>query len=68
VTSLPEEQRLVVELRFFAGATLEEIAAALGCPLGTVKSRLHHALGELRQMNFAVNLFTSSRETRESKP
>ncbi len=68
VTSLPEEQRLVVGLRFFAGATLEEIAAALGCPLGTVKSRLHHALGKLRQMDFAVNLFTSSRETPESKP
>ncbi len=68
VTSLPEEHRLVVELRFFAGATLEEIAAALGCPLGTVKSRLHHALEKLRQMNLAVNLFASSRETKESKP
>jgi len=68
VASLPEEHRLVVELRFFAGATLDEIAAALGCPLGTVKSRLHHALEKLRQMDLAVNLFTSSRETRESKP
>ena len=68
VASLPEEHRLVVELRFFAGATLDEIAAALGCPLGTVKSRLHHALEKLRQMNLAVNLFTSSRETRESRP
>ena len=62
VASLPEEHRLVVELRFFAGATLDEIAAALGCPLGTVKSRLHHALKKLRQMNLAVNLFTSDRE------
>jgi RNA polymerase sigma-70 factor (ECF subfamily) len=68
VASLPEEHRLVVELRFFAGATLDEIAAALGCPLGTVKSRLHHALEKLRQMNLAVNLFTSDRESRESKP
>jgi RNA polymerase sigma-70 factor, ECF subfamily len=68
VASLPEEHRLVVELRFFAGATLDEITAALGCPLGTVKSRLHHALEKLRQMNLAVNLFTSSREARESRP
>ena len=68
VASLPEEHRLVVELRFFAGATLDEIAAALGCPLGTVKSRLHHALEKLRQMNLAVNLFASSGESRESKP
>jgi RNA polymerase sigma-70 factor, ECF subfamily len=68
VASLPEEHRLVVELRFFAGATLDEIAAALGCPPGTVKSRLHYALEKLRLMNLAVNLFPSSRETRESKP
>ncbi len=68
VASLPEAHRLVVELRFFAGASLEEIAAALGCPLGTVKSRLHHGLEKLRCMNLAVNLFTASRETRERKP
>jgi RNA polymerase sigma-70 factor, ECF subfamily len=68
VMSLPEEHRLVVELRFFAGAKLDEIAAALGCPLGTVKSRLHHALEKLRQMNLAVNLFTSTGETKESRP
>ena len=68
MTSLPEEHRLVVELRFFAGATLDEIAAALDCPLGTVKSRLHNALEKLRHKNLAVNLFASSRETKESKP
>jgi len=67
VASLPEEHRLVVELRFFAGATLGEISAALDCPLGTVKSRLHHALEKLRQMHLAVNLFTPCREERESK-
>ena len=68
VDELPEEHRLVVELRFFAGAALEEIAATLGCPLGTVKSRLHHALEKLRRMNLAVNLFASSRESRERTP
>ncbi len=68
VASLPEVHRLVVELRFFAGATLDEIAAALDCPLGTVKSRLHHALEKLRQMDLEVNLFTSTGESRDSKP
>jgi RNA polymerase sigma-70 factor, ECF subfamily len=68
VTSLPEEHRLVVELRFFAGATLDEIAVALDCPPGTVKSRLHYGLEKLRQMRLAVNLFTSAGETRESQP
>ena len=48
VASLPEEHRMVIELRFFAGAALDEIAAALDCPLGTVKSRLHYALAALR--------------------
>ena len=62
LANLSEEHRLVVELRFFADATLDEIAAALGCPLGTVKSRLHNALEKLRQMNVTVNLFTSDRE------
>ena len=62
VANLPEEHRLVIELRFFAGATLDEIAAALGCPLGTVKSRLHHGLTKLRQMNLIVNLFAPDRE------
>ncbi len=67
VASLPEPHRLVVELRFFAGATLDEIAATLDCPLGTVKSRLHHGLEKLREMNLAVNLFTPCREPRESE-
>ena len=62
VGCLPDEHRQVIELRFFVGATLDEIAATLDCPLGTVKSRLHHALVKLRQMNLTVNLFTLDRE------
>ncbi len=68
VANLSEEHRLVVELRFFAGATLDEIAATLGCPLGTVKSRLHYALEKMRKNDLAVNLFTPSGESRESRP
>jgi RNA polymerase sigma-70 factor, ECF subfamily len=67
VADLPEEHRQVVELRFFAGASLDDIAAALDCPLGTVKSRLHNALEKLRQKNLVVNLFVSSGEIRESR-
>lgn len=68
VARLSDEHRLVIELRFFAGATLQETAAMLGCPLGTVKSRLHHAMEKLRQMDLAVNLFDSSRESKEDNP
>lgn len=52
VAGLPDGQRQVIELRFFGGASLEEIAATMECPLGTVKSRLHHALEKLRQLHF----------------
>jgi RNA polymerase sigma-70 factor (ECF subfamily) len=47
---LPEGQRSVVQLRFFTGAELDEIAKVLGCPEGTVKSRLFHAVRKLAGM------------------
>jgi RNA polymerase sigma-70 factor (ECF subfamily) len=56
VAALPEEHRAVLELRFFAGASLGEIAMLLDCPLGTVKSRLHHGLEKLRRADVGVNL------------
>jgi len=46
---LSEDHREVVLMRFVDDMTLEEIAAALGIPVGTVKSRLHHALERLRR-------------------
>ncbi len=49
VGSLTDEQREVVILRFVDDLSLEEIAQALDVPLGTVKSRLHHALRKLRE-------------------
>ena len=59
VAGLPDKHRQVIELRFFADASLDDIAAVLDVPLGTVKSRLHHGLEKLRQLNLAVNLFPS---------
>jgi RNA polymerase sigma-70 factor (ECF subfamily) len=47
---LPPKHRQVVLLRFYADSSLEEIALALGCSRGTVKSRLFHALAKLRLM------------------
>jgi len=48
--ALPEKHRQIIRLRFFEDATLPDIAVILGCSLGTVKSRLHHALEKLRKM------------------
>ena len=45
---LNPEQRQVVVLRFFAGLTVPQLAEAIGVREGTVKSRLHRALGQLR--------------------
>jgi RNA polymerase sigma-70 factor (ECF subfamily) len=49
VASLPAEQFRVLALRYFADLDLAEIAAVTDAPLGTVKSRLHRALGALRE-------------------
>lgn len=50
VDKLPDGQRQVLVLRFSEGLKYEEIADAMNCPLGTVKSRIFHGLNSLRQM------------------
>lgn len=49
IAGLPETHREVLLLRFVDDFSLEEIARALEIPLGTVKSRLHHAIAALRE-------------------
>lgn len=46
---LGPEHRAVVVLRDFDGHRYEEISAILDIPVGTVRSRLHRARGELRE-------------------
>ncbi len=50
VQALSAKHQEVILLRFHADDSLEGIAAALGCSVGTVKSRLFHALDKLRAM------------------
>ena len=49
VNELPEDQRVVIALRFFAGLSEHEVAEALSLPEGTVKSRSARALDRLRE-------------------
>ena len=46
--SLPDKFRLVVELVDLGGLSYQEVAAALGIPVGTVMSRLHRGRGRIR--------------------
>lgn len=51
LNKLSDKHREVIYLRFYVDDSLESIAAALNCSLGTVKSRLFHALEKLRSMD-----------------
>jgi len=49
VRTLPEDQRQVIDLAYYQGMSQSEIAAELGWPLGTVKTRIRAAMAALRQ-------------------
>ena len=43
IEELPEELRIAITLREFEGMSYEEIAQTMGCPIGTVRSRIFRA-------------------------
>lgn len=45
---LPEEQRLVVQLKIWEGLTFDRIGQVLGIPLNTAASRYRYAMDKLR--------------------
>jgi RNA polymerase sigma-70 factor (ECF subfamily) len=57
LSRLSPERREVLTLRFVDDLSLAEIAAALQVPLGTVKSRLHLAIKDLREDPRTKDLF-----------
>lgn len=57
LAGLSPERREVLTLRFVDDLSLAEIAVALDVPLGTVKSRLHLALKQLRENPVIKDLF-----------
>jgi len=48
IARLTPDQRIVVSLRFYRDFSIDEIAVRVGVRPGTVKSRLHRALRDLR--------------------
>lgn len=63
IEMLPDKHRQVILLRFFEDASLPDMAAVLGCSVGTVKSRLHHALEKLRKMKMNLSEVTGDKQT-----
>ena len=57
LASLSDDHREVLVLRYVDGFTLAEIAEALAIPLGTVKSRIHLAVKQLRDDPVACQFF-----------
>lgn len=53
---LAPEKRQVFVLKHYYGFTYEEIADAVGCPVGTVRSRLHDSIGILKREIAGRNL------------
>jgi RNA polymerase sigma-70 factor (ECF subfamily) len=49
INSLSLDQRVTLVLYYLNGQSVEEIAAAMGCPVGTVKSRLHYGRKNVRR-------------------
>jgi RNA polymerase sigma-70 factor (ECF subfamily) len=49
IQALPDEQRLAMVMHYFGDMSLQDIAWAMKCPVGTIKSRLFYALRRVRQ-------------------
>lgn len=47
VSALPARKRRLIELAYFQDLSMAEVAEELGCPIGTVKSRLHRLLHQV---------------------
>ena len=61
LAGLPETHREVLLMRFVDGMSLQEIAAGLAIPEGTVKSRIHNAVATLRNDERARRFFLADR-------
>jgi RNA polymerase sigma-70 factor, ECF subfamily len=64
---LPLEQRLILELAYGLGHSIEEIAAITCSPIGTVKTRMFHAREKLRHYLPALGTPSGERPSRNCR-
>jgi RNA polymerase sigma factor (sigma-70 family) len=50
LSHLSQRQRTILVMRYYLDMTEADVAATLGCRIGTVKSTSHRALKDLRRM------------------
>jgi RNA polymerase sigma-70 factor, ECF subfamily len=50
LSQIPEDQREALVLAYFEGLTQSEIAARIGAPLGTIKTRMRSGMIKLREL------------------
>jgi RNA polymerase sigma-70 factor (ECF subfamily) len=73
LAQLPEEHRAVVILADVEELSYKEIAEVIGCPIGTVMSRLHHARKALQELlaehaaSLGLNVATKAAATSPTK-
>ncbi len=67
VNALPSDLRIVVVLRFYAGLDATEIGEVLSIPAGTVRSRLHRALLQMRDRLLPSGLASTTRPEMEGR-
>ena len=60
LAELPPRQRAIVVLRFYEDLSEVQVAEALGCSVGTVKSTVSRALVRLRQSGLATDAGTTT--------
>ena len=65
--SLPEAQRAVILLHYMNDFRQREIADFMEIPLGTVKSRLHHARQSMKERMTVLSELSTQRPSRDSE-
>jgi len=68
LSSLDPTERCVIVLAYEGGLTQSQIAASLGWPIGTVKTRTRRALRHLRDQLEQPDFGASSVDTRDARP